>query len=91
MVKKAIQDYKKEEAVQFLMDSKVEQEKILAEAHKEIEQETDLKKHQEEMRVAIAKVRAEFKAEEEVEAKKRDLELKNERESANVKIQNLVT
>jgi hypothetical protein len=37
MVKKAIQDYKKEEAVQFLMDSKVEQEKILAEAHKEIE------------------------------------------------------
>jgi hypothetical protein len=43
------------------------------------------------MRVAIAKVRAEFKAEEEVEAKKRDLELKKERESANVKIQNLVT
>ena len=46
MVKKAIQDYKKEEEVQLLKDSKLEQEKILAEAHKEIEKEADLKKHQ---------------------------------------------
>ena len=38
------------------------------------------------MRVAIEKVRAEFKAEEEREAKKKDLELKKERESANAKI-----
>lgn len=91
MVQKAIQDYKKEEAVQFLMESKVEQQKILDEAHKQIEKEADLKKHQEEMRVAIEKVRAEFKAEEEREAKKKDLELKKERESANAKIQNLVT
>jgi hypothetical protein len=43
------------------------------------------------MRVAIEKVRAEFKAEEDREAKKRDSELKKERESANAKIQNLVT
>ena len=42
------------------------------------------------MRVAIEKVRAEFKAEEEREAKKKDLELKKERESANAKIQSLV-
>ena len=80
MVKKAIEDYKKEEAVQFLMESKVEQQKILDEAHKELLKEADLKKHQEEMRVAIEKVRAEFKAEEDKEAKKRDLELKKERE-----------
>lgn len=69
-----------------MKESKLEQEKILAEAHKEIEKEADLKKHQEEMRVAIEKVRAEFKAEEEREAKRRDLELKKEREAANSKI-----
>tara|TARA_B110000285_G_C15134257_1_gene625780 strand:+ start:2093 stop:2410 length:318 start_codon:yes stop_codon:yes gene_type:complete len=91
MVKKAIQDYKKEEEVQLLKDSKLEQEKILAEAHKEIEKEADLKKHQEEMKIAIEKVKAEFKAEEDKEAKKRDSELKKERESSSAKIQNLVT
>lgn len=91
MVQKAIQDYKKEEEVQLLKDSKIEQEKILAEAHKEIEKEADLKKHQQEIKLAIEKVRAEFKAEEAAEAKKRDLELKNEKESSNTKIQNLVT
>lgn len=64
MVQKAIQDYKKEEEIQLLKDSKIEQEKILAEAHKEIEKEADLKKHKEEMRVAIENVRAQFKAEE---------------------------
>ena len=76
MVQKAIQEYKKEEEVQLLKDSKVEQEKILAEAHKEIEKEADLKKNQQAMKLAIDKVRAEFKAEEEKEAKRRDLELK---------------
>ena len=91
MVQKAIQDYKKEEEVQLLKDSKIEQEKILAEAHKEIEKEADLKKHQQDMKLAIEKVRAEFKAEEDKEAKKRDLELKKERESASAKIQSLVT
>lgn len=91
MVQKAIQDYKKEEEVQLLKDSKIEQEKILAEAHKEIEKEADLKKYQQEIKLAIEKVRAEFKAEEAAEAKKRDLELKNEKESSNTKIQNLVT
>jgi hypothetical protein len=60
------------------MDSKVEQEKILAEAHKEIEKEADLKKHQQEMKIAIEKVRAEFKAEEDKEAKRRDSELKKQ-------------
>jgi len=78
MVQKAIQEYKKEEEVQLLKDSKVEQEKILAEAHKEIEKEADLKKNQQAMKLAIDKVRAEFKAEEEKEAKKRDLELKKQ-------------
>jgi hypothetical protein len=67
MVQKAIQEYKKEEEVQLLKDSKVEQEKILAEAHKEIEKEADLKKNQQAMKLAIDKVRAEFKAEEEKE------------------------
>lgn len=43
------------------------------------------------MKLAIEKVRAEFKAEEAAEAKKRDLELKKEKESSNTKIQNLVT
>lgn len=43
------------------------------------------------MKLAIEKVRAEFKAEEDKEAKKRDLELKKERESASAKIQSLVT
>jgi hypothetical protein len=60
MVQKAIQAYKKEEEVQTLKDSKLEQEKIFAEAHKEIEKEADLKKHQQEMKLAIDKVRAEF-------------------------------
>ena len=78
MVQKAIQEYKKEEEVQLLKDSKVEQEKILAEAHKEIEKEADLKKNQQAMKLAIDKVRAEFKAEEEKEAKRRDLELKKQ-------------
>jgi hypothetical protein len=78
MVQKAIQEYKKEEEVQLLKDSKLEQEKILAEAHKEIEKEADLKKNQEAMKLAIDKVRAEFKAEEEKEAKRRDLELKKQ-------------
>jgi hypothetical protein len=78
MVQKAIQEYKKEEEVQLLKDSKLEQEKILAEAHKEIEKEADLKRNQEAMKLAIDKVRAEFKAEEEKEAKRRDLELKKQ-------------
>lgn len=43
------------------------------------------------MKQAIEKVKAEFKAEEEREAKRRDQELKKERDSANAKIQNLVT
>jgi len=38
------------------------------------------------MKLAIEKVRAEFKAEEAAEAKKRDLELKKEKESSNTKI-----
>lgn len=38
------------------------------------------------MKAAIEKVRAQFKAEEEAEAKKRDQELKKERDSANAKI-----
>jgi len=78
MVQKAIQEYKKEEEVQLLKDSKLEQEKILAEAHKEIEKEADLKKNQQAMKLAIDKVRAEFKAEQDKEAKKRDLELKKQ-------------
>lgn len=91
MVQKAIQDYKKEEEVQLLKDSKLEQEKILAEAHKEVETDAVLKNHQQEMKLAIEKVRAEFKAEEEKEAKKREIELKKQQESANAKIQNLVS
>jgi hypothetical protein len=69
MVQKAIQDYKKEEEVQLLKDTKVEQEKILAEAHKEIDNDKVLKKHEEEIKAAVEKVRAEFKAEEERENK----------------------
>jgi len=43
------------------------------------------------MKLAVDKVRAEFKAEEDKEAKKRDLELKKEKDSASAKIQSLVT